>query len=220
MDKSIYLVRHGQASFGAQNYDQLSPLGARQSQTLGEALAMRQVSFDTTFSGTLSRHRQTANHAAVRVLEESPNWNEFDHEGIFRLLMSHRQVTQEQASEFSPKQILKFFSEALEFWSSQKELDADLETWPQFKQRVQLALDETVAKTTSSSLVFTSGGPISVVIGHLMGFTRGQILALNWQLVNTGITKLVVRNERPQVSTVNEYVHLETQSDSSLITYK
>ena len=220
MDKSIYLVRHGQASFGAQNYDQLSSLGASQSQVLGEALAKRHVSFDTTFSGTLARHQQTANHAAVKVQEESSNWNEFDHEGIFRLLMSHRQVTQEQASEFSPKQILKFFSESLEFWSSQEELDADLETWPQFKQRVQLALDETVAKTTSSSLVFTSGGPISVVIGHLMGFTRGQILALNWQLVNTGITKLVVRNERPQVSTVNEYVHLETQSDSSLITYK
>ncbi|MCH1491392.1 MAG: histidine phosphatase family protein, partial [Luminiphilus sp.] len=27
---SIYLIRHGQASFGSDNYDQLSPVGQRQ----------------------------------------------------------------------------------------------------------------------------------------------------------------------------------------------
>ena len=33
---SIYLIRHGQASLGAANYDVLSPLGIRQSQLCGE----------------------------------------------------------------------------------------------------------------------------------------------------------------------------------------
>ena len=35
---SIYLIRHGQASLGAANYDELSPLGVRQSQLCGEFL--------------------------------------------------------------------------------------------------------------------------------------------------------------------------------------
>jgi broad specificity phosphatase PhoE len=35
---TLYLVRHGQASFGADDYDQLSELGRRQSVRLGEYL--------------------------------------------------------------------------------------------------------------------------------------------------------------------------------------
>ena len=33
---TLYLVRHGQASFGSANYDQLSALGQRQCRRLGE----------------------------------------------------------------------------------------------------------------------------------------------------------------------------------------
>jgi broad specificity phosphatase PhoE len=36
---NLYLVRHGQASFGAADYDQLSELGQRQSVRLGEYFA-------------------------------------------------------------------------------------------------------------------------------------------------------------------------------------
>ena len=32
----LLLIRHGQASFGASDYDRLSPLGQRQSRLLGE----------------------------------------------------------------------------------------------------------------------------------------------------------------------------------------
>ncbi len=39
----ILLVRHGQASWGADDYDQLSPLGDEQSRVLGAALAARGI---------------------------------------------------------------------------------------------------------------------------------------------------------------------------------
>ena len=42
----LYLIRHAQASFGAENYDQLSDLGHQQSQSLGKALADQGVSPD------------------------------------------------------------------------------------------------------------------------------------------------------------------------------
>ena len=54
---ALYLVRHGQASFGAADYDQLSELGARQCRRLGEHWQRRGMRFDAAFSGTLRRQR-------------------------------------------------------------------------------------------------------------------------------------------------------------------
>jgi len=56
---TLYLVRHGQASFGADDYDQLSALGRRQSERLGQYLAQRDVRIDAAITGTLQRQRQT-----------------------------------------------------------------------------------------------------------------------------------------------------------------
>ena len=56
---TLYLVRHGQASFGAADYDQLSELGQRQSVRLGEYLANKGVTLDAVLTGTLRRHQQT-----------------------------------------------------------------------------------------------------------------------------------------------------------------
>jgi len=43
---SIFLIRHGQASFGAENYDVLSPLGHQQSEALGDHLGQLGTRFD------------------------------------------------------------------------------------------------------------------------------------------------------------------------------
>ncbi|MGK0529545.1 MAG: broad specificity phosphatase PhoE, partial [Alteromonadales bacterium] len=47
----IYLVRHGQASFGKANYDKLSELGGQQAIWLGDYFKHRNVEFDAVFSG-------------------------------------------------------------------------------------------------------------------------------------------------------------------------
>ena len=56
---TLTLVRHGQASFGAADYDNLSPLGHRQSVRLGEYLGAKGLAFDAVLVGTLKRHAQT-----------------------------------------------------------------------------------------------------------------------------------------------------------------
>lgn len=56
---TLYLVRHGQASFGADDYDNLSELGRRQSVRLGQYWRERGVTFDAVLTGTLRRHAQT-----------------------------------------------------------------------------------------------------------------------------------------------------------------
>ena len=55
----IYLVRHGQASFGKANYDKLSPLGGQQAHWLGEYFKQRDIVFDEVLSGDMVRHHET-----------------------------------------------------------------------------------------------------------------------------------------------------------------
>src|SRR6478609_7058286 len=79
---AVYVVRHGQASFGAADYDRLSPAGARQAGLLGDFLKARGIRPTTVVSGGLRRQRETALHLA-RAAEWSappsvdPRWDEF-----------------------------------------------------------------------------------------------------------------------------------------------
>lgn len=56
---TLYLVRHGQASFGADDYDVLSAMGRQQSVRLGEYFQHKGVIFDAALTGTLNRQIQT-----------------------------------------------------------------------------------------------------------------------------------------------------------------
>ena len=56
----LLLVRHGQASFGADDYDVLSPTGRDQGRLLGRWLADRKVEPTVVLRGDMRRHRETA----------------------------------------------------------------------------------------------------------------------------------------------------------------
>jgi len=64
----ILLVRHGQASWGAADYDVLSSLGEEQGSAVGAALA--DVQPDVVVHGTMLRQRRTAELAAAAA-----GWN-------------------------------------------------------------------------------------------------------------------------------------------------
>ena len=87
----LILVRHGQASFGAEDYDQLSDLGKRQGRRLGEywrevsqtPARSNELQFDAVLMGSLKRHRQTweaiAEGAKLQMTPEIwPGLNEYD----------------------------------------------------------------------------------------------------------------------------------------------
>src|SRR5271163_2925661 len=57
---TLFIVRHAQASFLAENYDLLSPIGEAQSRLLGEYWAARNLCFDRVCAVPRVRHRDTA----------------------------------------------------------------------------------------------------------------------------------------------------------------
>ena len=80
---TLYLVRHGQASFGADDYDVLSPRGHEQAVRLGEYWRGRGMAFDAVMTGTLRRHTETLLGIAqgLQTMPEVTRWpglNEYD----------------------------------------------------------------------------------------------------------------------------------------------
>src|SRR6201999_3132729 len=79
--------RHGQASWDSDDYDVLSEAGWEQSRLLGKALAARGITPDSVVTGSMRRHRETA-EACLGELgtavspEVDQGWDEFDHVGM------------------------------------------------------------------------------------------------------------------------------------------
>jgi broad specificity phosphatase PhoE len=232
----IYLVRHGQASFGSANYDQLSELGHEQARLLGEWFASTHQSFDRVVTGGMKRHRQTAD-ACLAALPKSqrintewltdPDFNEYDHHEV---LVRHRPAFDdpEEVKRFlasSPKAKYAFqdiFQASMSRWMS-GEYDREYrEPWPAFKQRCVGALRRVMdsAEKSQSIIVFTSGGTISTICQHVLGLQDKQVAELNWTLVNCAVTKLLFQPGRVTLSTLNNYAHLEWLGKPHTITYR
>lgn len=232
----IYLVRHGQASFGSANYDQLSELGQEQARLLGEWYARRGQPFHRIVTGDLKRHKQTADACIGRLSKEQladavwhadPGFNEYDHHEV---LVRHRpdfddpqEVKRFLAANPNAKHAFQeIFEVAMARWMSGGH-DADYgESWPAFQARCVGALQRLLegADKSQSIIVFTSGGTISAICQHVLGLTDRQMADLNWTLVNCAVTKLLYRPGRITLSYLNNYAHLEWLGQPHTITYR
>ncbi|MFS1702391.1 histidine phosphatase family protein [Alteromonas sp. AMM-1] len=229
----VYLLRHGQASFEADDYDALSALGEQQARRTGEDWLRRGIAFDQIVCGGMQRHGQTLSalqqgfSKALPNAPINPDWNEIDHHSVLggfdtRLATAASMRKYLMAQPHPEKAFLTVFTQAVTRWQS-GQYDADYtESWSAFKGRVISALDTTFAglEKGQQALVVTSGGPIALVVASLMQLPETNWFNLNWTLVNTGITKILRTGGRLMVSSVNEHQHLDTPSSGSLITYK
>jgi broad specificity phosphatase PhoE len=238
----IFLVRHGQASFGSADYDRLSPLGVEQSRRLGGWLGANGMRIDRVVTGGMLRHRQTA-EACIEAMpverRASGAWsaddgfNEYDH---------HEVLIREQPAFEDPDEVKRFvrtpangradgrrafqeiFERAMLRWMSGRHDDDYGETWPQFRERVENALRRVVreAEASQNIIVFTSGGPIATMCQQLLALPDHGVATLSWSLVNCAVTKVFYRGDRhsPHLALgyLNSYAHFEAQAD--FITYR
>ena len=217
---SILLVRHGQASFGAVNYDQLSELGRAQSKRLGEFLLSNGEQIDALYSGPMLRHQQTA-QGVIDGLQSAltpvllPEWAEFDHkEVIVRFdptYADHTAFVERMRSGSDAKAAFAtMFGSAMARWVG-GEFDHEYkESWTSFQQRSRGAL-RSLAHASSAQhtqMVVTSGGVISVIVQGLMGLTDAMTLDTNWRLANGSITRINVDAKgRCTLHSLNEQSH-------------
>ncbi|MCR2747205.1 histidine phosphatase family protein [Limnobacter parvus] len=230
---TIYLVRHGQASFDSADYDQLSELGQLQAAQLGAWFKARKIRLHGFFSGSMNRHLQTAQafastYGVFKEPVQHAGLNEYDHEAILQAL-----IGQYDESDAFEKQVMQnadprkafqqIFEKAIARWVSGQH-DADYpESWATFKTRVMAGLgsvtaqamqlrQSTASNSSSSSanvVVFTSGGPITVVAQNLLQLPDANAFSLNWMITNCSVSKLLFGQRGISLSSFNEQAHFE-----------
>ncbi|NYD40137.1 histidine phosphatase family protein [Nocardioides panaciterrulae] len=217
----VLLVRHGQASFGADDYDVLSETGWEQSRLLGAWLAERKVAPDVVWRGAMRRHRETAEGmlagAAWEVpVEVDPGWDEFDHLGVVAAFPGAPAGDAMRAGD--RREFQRLFERATARWSAGGHDEDYPESYPAFLARVRAALDRACAAAGPGGTVVavSSGGPIAAACAALVDPTGEDpaVLARLWArfntvTVNSSVTRVVVGPTGPRLLTFNEHPHLE-----------
>jgi broad specificity phosphatase PhoE len=209
----VLLVRHGQASWGAEDYDVLSPVGEEQARVLGGFLARLEPA--AVVHGTMKRQQRTAEIAAAAAgwdtaLTVDPRWNEMDHPAI---LAAHPQPFE---GEPDRHQFQAWFEAATDRWTAGDHDHEYDEPYPAFVGRVGEALTELAGAGTA--VVFTSGGPVASATTQLLGAGVTTYGLLAPVVVNTSITKLITGRRGVTLVSFNEHAHLEGAPE--LLTYR
>jgi broad specificity phosphatase PhoE len=211
---SIHLIRHGQASWGTDDYDRLSPVGQKQSAALGMSWEASGWAPSTLVAGSMKRHAQTA----IAVIDAcgqgdgydvDDGWNEFDHLAIAR---AHDPA----ALSADPKEFQKLLNTALDGWIAGT--GEHSETYLDFMDRVMTAFGKAVtdAGPGRSVAVFTSGGPIALVASHLLAGDDSLFQRINDVVINAGVTTVIAGQSGPRLLAFNEHTHLPRD----LVTYR
>ena len=202
---TLTVVRHGQARPFDSNPDQLSALGEEQARTLSAYWKRVGMTFDEVWSGSLQRQRQTA-ELAVRAPEISDDWNEYDANGILHHFAPPYDL--EPGADRNRK-FQKVFEPAMLAWLAAEE-HPTVETWSAFRERVMRALRRLQDGPSNRNVVlFTSGGPISVLVQTAIGAPERSFLEINWRVKNCSITEFTFSRERISLDCFNALPHLE-----------
>lgn len=228
--RSLLLIRHGQASFRAADYDRLSDIGEEQSRRLGAWLNACGAVPDLVAIGPRQRHLRTAEACLSAANIERPllkldGLDEVDHaELLSRLrpdLTRHESLRAELKQSTDPHRAFQsLFASAVERWIDGKHDHEYTTTWPQFRHNVLQAMQALSQHDAQTIWAFTSGGPIAVIVNAILEAPVTQTFALSWPLVNTSLTRLRPGKKNMSLVTYNAWPHLERSEDRHLITLR
>lgn len=219
---TLYLVRHGQASFGADNYDQLSPLGERQCEQLGRYFRERGLRFEAALVGSLQRQRQSL-AGIERGLGQalaSSTWtglNEYDPAALVQCV--HPAPLPRADTPERVRQHFRLLREALALWMDGRLSPYGMPGYADFAAGVRAALDQVRSQHSGDVLLVSSGGPISTAVGLVLGTPHAATIELNLRIRNSSVTEFAFTPKRHMLVGYNAVPHLEDPSRRDWVTY-
>ena len=221
---TLYLVRHGQASFAAENYDRLSELGRRQSVWLGEYFAERGIVFSRAVCGTLERQRQTARAiletmGSALTAAEHPDWNEYSGEALYQAYLGDE--WSQARAKGDVRSVYRTIKAALAAWSEDKLQGPLPETWRDFGERIAAAMQSACADLPDDAnvLAATSGGAIGRGIADLLQAPTQTAIEFSLQFRNSGFCEIFFNPRSMRLVSFNCVPHLERGDRREAITY-
>jgi broad specificity phosphatase PhoE len=211
----LAIVRHGQASFGTEDYDRLSGLGRRQAEATAAALDNAGLVASRVISGSLRRQQDTAvtiANAYGLTCTVDERWNEYDADQV---LEHHSQSAQRlehphdsDQTPTSPREFQAVLERALEEWVRAGADSSAAESWPAFNDRVRAALQAAGTAGSGTTVVVSSGGVIGALAVGLLGVDPVSFPRLNRVTINCGITRVIFGSAGTTLISFNEQGHL------------
>ena len=219
---TLYLVRHGQASFGAADYDQLSELGARQCHALGQYFAERGIVFEAVLRGTLRRHAQslaalTEGFGALPPALEWPGLNEYDSEAIIRTVHSGALAAPDSPEVYRAH--FRLLRQGLAAWMAGSVAPVGMPSYAAFVAGINGALDHVRSQHTGNVLLVSSGGPISTAVGQVLGTSAETTIELNLRIRNSALTEFAFTPKRHMLLSYNHVPHLDQPDRADWVSY-
>ena len=231
----VLVVRHAQAAFGSENYDQLSPLGHEQAALLGEYLSELHAPFAAVACGGMRRHRETldaieaaASKRGHDVVEARciAGLDEFDHRDVLavfaqRFASDPVVVAAQGGASRDMRSVYFFLRAALHAWASGALDDGVRETWSAFKQRVRDAGRElaTLGERHERLLVVTSGGVMAQLATAALDAPDASAVELNLAIRNSAISEFRAVGGALYLASWNAVPHLASPERRAMWTH-
>jgi broad specificity phosphatase PhoE len=213
----LLVIRHGQASFGADDYDQLSDIGHRQSELTGAALRAAGWVPDRVITGTLTRQKQTlVSMGFDQAPEEHAGFNEYD---FHDLLHARFKGDVPDPVRHDRKTHFRALRETILDWQAGG-IDGAGESWAQFSARVAAARAFATGDASAARvLVISSGGPVGQLVARALDAPDAQMMALNLQVKNTSMTRFIYTSRAFYLHEFNAIPQFSDAVLASLVTY-
>ena len=212
----LIVVRHGQASFGADDYDALSEVGQEQSRLAGDALREAGWIPDRLVTGSLRRQIDTL--AAMGFngeREEHAGFNEYDFQDLLRVRFGGNVPPAVKGDRRTHFRTLR---DTIFEWQ-EDQLPGTAETWAEFAGRVDDARRFATETDARRVLVVSSGGPIGQLVARALEAPTRMMMELNLQIRNASLTRFVFSGERFFLQEFNTTPHLAPLARQGLVTY-
>jgi len=223
---NVYLVRHGQASAGTDNYDRLSHIGIKQAELLGEIWKASGFQVDAAFHGSLQRQQHTAELALAGIGHSKKTTtleglNEYDHHTVDTLYGNGMTSAGSDALQFDQ------YVQIMSGWKNAPDTD-ETQSWDAFSNQgwndIQAAVDNYIEKEGMESgkdanlVFFTSGGIIATVLMQVLSLSFESTMQALWQTRNASVTNLLFNKDGVALVDYNAIAHLQIKHDKQLIT--
>lgn len=234
---TIYLIRHGQASFGAENYDNLSTLGRRQAEVTGHYLRDAGIQFDAVYSGDLQRQQDTAQLAiASQPIMPSHHidarFNEMNNDEQLEHLMpavleqdDELRETMKTRGLVDSKDYQKGIRAVFNHWVSPECSHPGIQSWAEYSGGVQAALAKVMDEQGSGKTVgiFCSGGTIATMVAQVLGLGGGGTYQFYEPIFNCSVTQLFYSRGQVSLSYFNDQSFLQVlgqKAGENLVSYR
>ena len=221
---TIYLIRHGQASLGAADYDQLSPLGVQQARRLGQYLAHKGIAPQAVFMGSLRRHAQTWTGIAegmgsttLPAPQVRPGLNEYDSDAVIRAVAADDTI--HPTTPEATRAHFRRLRSGLQLWASGTVTPQGMPPYRDFAQGVADVLTHVRGHCSGDVFVVSSGGPIATAVASTLGASHEAFIELNMRIRNTAVTELHYTPKRHSLHTFNTLPHLDAAEFADWVTY-